>query len=136
MQETLNNCCKNMLLLYWSTHAYPFSPEEGLCCAFWSKTIVGGFLHLMVLFCKMIINPTSKQQFVVLPCCIIIMTKTILQAHTHKKKVDASDLHWETGIVNANFQQVNCKKIRYLQKKKKKNCNKKHLDQQKINILL
>ena len=88
MQETHNNCfgskkysttllqaktgkhecriitakyCK--LLLHFGTHAYLFSPDEGSSYFFQCETIVASFIHLMVLFCKVIFNHSVLRGF-------------------------------------------------------------------------
>ena len=55
---TLNNCCE-------------FNTFDGVTF-FQFETIVAYSLHLMVLFYKVIINHTSKRQFVVLLCSVIV----------------------------------------------------------------
>ena len=71
MQETRNNATANekqrTLLLHFGTRAYLFSPDEGDHAIFFQpETIVVSFLHLMVLFFKVIFNHTSKRQSLVL----------------------------------------------------------------------
>ena len=56
------------LLLHFGTRAYLFSPDEGSCYIFWPKTIVARFLHFMVLLFKVLLNHSSKRQFLVLHC--------------------------------------------------------------------
>ena len=58
------------LVLCFGIHAYLFSPDKGSCYVFRFETIVTNFLHLIVLYFKVIINPISKRQFVMLLCCI------------------------------------------------------------------
>ena len=48
-----------------------FCLTKGRAVYFWFETIVVSFLHLMVLFFKVLLNLTSKRQFLVLHCCKI-----------------------------------------------------------------
>ena len=48
------------MLLFCFIRAYLFLNEEVSCQTFWHKTIVTNFLHLMVLFYKVVINHFSK----------------------------------------------------------------------------
>ena len=57
-------CGTLLLLLWYGTRPYLFSPDEGLCYVFRSETIVASFLHFMVLIHKMFISHFSKCQFV------------------------------------------------------------------------
>ena len=53
-------------LLYFSTHAYLFLPDHGLCYVFSIQNNCWVFLASYVLFLKVIFNHASKRQFVVL----------------------------------------------------------------------
>ena len=59
-----------VLTCFWLT--------KGRVTFFRPATIVARFLHLIVLFYKIIINYTSKRQFVVLLCCTNILTFEIV----------------------------------------------------------
>ena len=53
--------------LHFRTRAYLFSPEEESCYVFFQpEAIVVSFLHLMVLFFNVLLNHSSKRQFMVL----------------------------------------------------------------------
>ena len=52
-----------------------FHMTNGCVTFFLSKTIVVSFLHLVVLFCKLIFNHTLKHQFVVLVCHILLFIR-------------------------------------------------------------
>ena len=49
-----------MLLLHFDTRAQLLSDDEGSCYVFRLKTIIANALHMMVLFCKVIINFTQR----------------------------------------------------------------------------
>ena len=51
-----------------------FRMTMGRATFFWHETIVASFLHLMVLFFKVMFNHASKRQFVVLHFHIIVIT--------------------------------------------------------------
>ena len=70
--KTSKNECRNITATHFGTRAYLFS-LEGRVTVFWPETIVVNFLHLMMLFYKVIINHVSKRQFVVLLCCNIYL---------------------------------------------------------------
>ena len=52
--------------LHYGTRAYLLSPEERSCYVFRPEPIVATFLHLMVLFFKVLSNHSSKRQFLLL----------------------------------------------------------------------
>ena len=57
------------------TYAYLFLPDEMSCGVVPSETIVAILLHLMVLFCKVVINYISKHHFLVLLFCSFVYIK-------------------------------------------------------------
>ena len=52
-----------------------FFLKNGYIMFFWSETIVPIFLHLMVLFYKVLINHTLKYQLVMILCCILLLIR-------------------------------------------------------------
>ena len=56
-----------VVLLYYSTRALLFSPNEESCYVFWLETIDVNFLHLMVLFYKMIMNHSTLVSSCMIP---------------------------------------------------------------------
>ena len=89
MQEALNNCFVSKIItrsfarwkqantsaeiqqlhatlqLYFGTHAYLFLPDKGSCYGFFQpEIIVSSFLHLMIFFCKVIINHTALKALI------------------------------------------------------------------------
>ena len=85
-----------MLLLYFGTHTYLFSPDEGSCYVF--LTIVASLLHLMVLLLIVLFNQTMilPTKYILLACLLKHKAcKWIIHSQIY---VFSRTWHWHWGI--------------------------------------
>ena len=74
--------CRNVRATFWHSC---FRLTKGRAMFLWPKTIVVSFLHHMVLFFKMLLNRSSKRQFLVLHCrtnikCLLLIFKNAISS--------------------------------------------------------
>ena len=89
MQKTSNKTSNGRCCYISALQLTSFRLTKGRATFFRPETIVASFLHLMVLFFKVIFNYTSKRQFVVLHflrttlVILFIIRKTFFKAKSH-----------------------------------------------------
>ena len=79
MQETRNNCfwskkCSTtfcQVAVIFQHSCFPVFPDEGSCYVFLAENNCCEFLAFYGLFFQSVINHFSKQQFLVLHCCLL-----------------------------------------------------------------
>ena len=89
MQETRNNCFGSKKRSKTLRQAKTGKHERRNVTAtvlLLPETIIAGFLHFIVLLFKVLSNHSSKRQFLMLHCCISIVSLNLAKTYFFKQK--------------------------------------------------